>query len=126
MEIRILENDAVEAHYDGLTVRTAQDGSAPAPFDVFLASLGTCAGFYISRFCRLRGIPTEGIRITQLSDQDPDTHMVRTVEIDVALPGNFPERYREAILRAAGQCTVKRHLAVPPVIIVREVEPVEA
>jgi ribosomal protein S12 methylthiotransferase accessory factor len=52
--------------------------------------------------------------------------MVRTVEIDVALPGNFPERYREAILRAAGQCTVKRHLAVPPVIIVREVEPVEA
>ena len=126
MEIRLRENDVVEALFQGHRVRTAQDESAPAPFDLFLASLATCTGLYVSRFCTLRGIPIDGIRITQQTDRDPDTHLVRTVEIDVELPADFPERYRDAVLRAAGQCTVKRHLAVPPIISIKEVAPTQA
>jgi len=123
MEIRLPGNDVAEARFGEHTIRTAQDGSAPAPFDLFLASLGTCAGYFVARFCSQRGIPTEGIRITQVSERDEETHMVHRVEIEIELPEGFPERYREAVIRAAGQCTVKQHLASPPVIMMRTTEP---
>lgn len=126
MDIRLGDDESVEALFEGHRIATAQDGSKPAPFDLFLASLGTCAGYYVASFCRQRGIPTRGIRITQVSDRNEDTHMVGTVEIDVELPVDFPDRYREAVLRAAAQCTVKRHLAAPPAIIIKEVEPARA
>lgn len=126
MDISLRDDEAVEARFHGHTIQTAQDGSKPAPFDLFLASLGTCTGYYVARFCRLRSIPTDGIRITQISERDPDTHMVGTVEIDIELPESFPDRYRDAVLRAAKQCAVKRHLAAPPVIIIKETAPAGA
>ena len=110
----------VDAHFNGFTVKTDQpfagggENSAPAPFDYFLASLGTCAGIYISGFCRSRNIPTDNIRIIQKHEVDPTTHMVTRVTFDIQLPPDFPERYKPAVIRAAEMCKVKKHLEHPP------------
>ncbi len=112
----------VDAHLGSLTVQTDQSvyeggqGSAPSPFALFLASIGTCAGFYVLSFCRSREIPTEGIRLIERREVDPETHLVSRVLIEVQLPPEFPEKYKTAIIRAADQCTVKKHLEHPPAI----------
>jgi putative redox protein len=111
---------AVEAHHKGFVVRTDQpavdggEGSAPSPFDLFLASLGTCAGYYALRFCRERQLPTEGLSVTLSTERDPARKRLATVRIEIHLPEGFPEKYRAAILRAADQCTVKRHVVEAP------------
>lgn len=109
--------DAITA--DGMRITTNQDGSAPAPFGLFLASIGTCAGIYVLSFCRQRGLPTEGMRIVQRMDVNPLTHMVDRVELDIQLPPDFPERYKEAVVRSAELCAVKKHLENPPAFEVR-------
>jgi ribosomal protein S12 methylthiotransferase accessory factor len=91
---------------------------APAPFDLFLASLATCAGIYVLGFCQARGLPTEGIEITQRHDHDAEGHLVR-VGLDLSLPASFPEKYRVAVTRAAENCKVKKALLAPPEIVVR-------
>ena len=125
MTIEFPGGDRVDARYGGMTVVTNQDGSAPAPFDLFLASIGTCAGFYASRFCRQRGIPTEGMKITQRATVDPATHLIDRIDLSIELPPGFPEQYRDAIVRSAQLCAVKKHLENPPEIQVRTVSLVE-
>ena len=92
--------------------------SAVAPFDLFLASLGTCAGIYVAGFCQARGIPTEGIEIVQHNEFDPETHMLTSVAMELMLPAGFPEKYVPAVVRAAEGCKVKKMLAAPPVVAV--------
>lgn len=110
----------VDAHFSGYTVITDQppagggEGSAPAPFSVFLASIATCAGIYVLGFCRQRGLPTEGIRIVQRAHNNPATGMVDSIDIAIQVPESFPEKYYEALVRAADQCKVKKHLENPP------------
>ena len=116
MDISIQDSDRIEARFDGLTVTTAQDGSAPAPFDLFLASIGTCGAFYVAKFCKQRNIPTDGIKVRQTFDRDPESRMVTRIDLELDLPDSFPEKYRQAAVRAAGQCSVKKNLAVPPAI----------
>ena len=116
MDISIQDSDRIEARFDGLTVTTAQDGSAPAPFDLFLASIGTCGAFYVSKFCKQRNISTDGIKVRQTFQRDPDSRMVTRIDLELDLPDNFPEKYRQAAVRAAGQCSVKKTLAAPPAI----------
>jgi ribosomal protein S12 methylthiotransferase accessory factor len=89
-------------------------GTAPEPFKLFLASIGTCAGIYVLGFCESRGIPTEGISITQSNHWDKEQRRVTHVGLRVHLPPSFPEKYKEAVLRAAEHCTVKRNIAAPP------------
>ncbi|HEX7939840.1 MAG TPA: OsmC family protein [Gemmatimonadaceae bacterium] len=96
------------------------EASAPSPFTLFLASIGACAGFYVQSFCARRAIPTAGIRVVQRNHVAPDG-MVDRIDIDVELPPEFPEHYRDAVVRAADQCTVKKHLLHPPVTSVRAV-----
>jgi ribosomal protein S12 methylthiotransferase accessory factor len=114
----------VDAHFHSFTVHTDQpilaggEASAPTPFATFLASLGTCAGFYVLSFCQRRGIATEGIRLVQQTETDRDTGMVRVVRLDIELPAGFPEQYRAAVVRAAEQCAVKKHLEHPPAFTV--------
>lgn len=110
----------VDGHIGRFIVPTDQPpgATAPSPFALFLASIGACAGFYVQSFCARRNIPTDGIRVVQRNHVAPDG-MVDRVDIDVELPAEFPERYREAVIRAADQCTVKKHLEHPPVIGVR-------
>ncbi len=114
MSITFPGGQAVTAQYGPMTIKTNQDGSAPAPFALFLASIGTCAGIYVLSFCQQRGLNTEGLEIIQHMTADPLTHMVNKINLEIKLPGDFPDKYREAVIRAADQCAVKKHLANPP------------
>jgi len=110
----------VDAHFGPYTVPTDQPpqaggaGSAPTPFATFLASIGTCAGIYVLGFCQQRGIPTDGIKIIQRMEVDRATGMTTKVYLDIQLPPDFPEKYKDAVIRSADQCAVKKHLAHPP------------
>lgn len=127
MEVRFPGGVAVEAIHAGMTIRTDQPaaagggGSAPSPFDLFLVSIATCAGFYALRFCQERGLPTEGLGVTMDWERSPETKLISKIRISVKLPQAFPEKYRPAILRATDQCAVKKHLAAPPEIEVEAV-----
>lgn len=115
----------VDAHFGPYTVMTDQppqgggEGSAPTPFALFLASLGTCAGIYVVGFCRQRDLSTEGIRIVQRMGHDPLTGKMNRVDMDIQVPADFPEKYHEALIRAASQCAVKKQLENPPAIEVK-------
>ncbi len=111
----------VDAHFSGFTVPTDQppDNSAPTPFATFLASIGTCAGIYVLGFCQQRGIDTTGMRIVQNAQRDRMTGMVTRISLDIQLPAGFPEKYKEAVIRAADQCAVKKHLEHPPAFEVK-------
>ncbi len=117
----------VDAQFGPHTIATdqpAQAGgadSAPAPFALFLASIGTCAGIYVLGFCRQRGLSTDGIRIVQRMERDPRTGLVATVALDIEVPPTFPDKYHDALVRAANQCAVKKHLETPPRFEVRTV-----
>jgi len=110
----------VHAHFGPFTVESDQpksnggEGAAPTPFQLFLASLATCAGYYVLGFCKMRGIPTEGIRLTQKIESDPATKMVSKVRVEIQLPPDFPKQYSSAVIRAAESCLVKKHLEKPP------------
>ncbi len=122
MEMKIVfpGNQRVDALYNGFSVRTDQpvmgggDGSAPTPFDTFLASLGTCAGIYVLGFCRQRGLSTDGIELTQRMEYDPRKRMIGRIEIEIAVPPEFPEKYHEALVNSASLCAVKKHMQDPP------------
>jgi ribosomal protein S12 methylthiotransferase accessory factor len=115
MEIVFPGGARVDAVVDGMVIRTNQDGSDPSPFSLFLASMGTCAGIYVLSFCRQRGLPTEGLKIIQRMDVNPATRLVDRVELDIQLPAGFPEQYKDAVIRSAELCAVKKHLENPPV-----------
>ena len=110
----------VDAHFRGHTLPTDQpaggggEDSAPMPFEVFLASIGTCAGIYILGFCRQRGIPTEGIRIVQSHIANPTTGMMEKIGMEIQVPPTFPKQYLEALIRSAELCKVKKTLENPP------------
>jgi ribosomal protein S12 methylthiotransferase accessory factor len=127
MQIRFPGGMRVDAAFGGHTVHTDQseksggEGAAPSPFDLFLASIGTCAGYYVLAFCRKREIPTEGIELALRTEPGPEGKGVARIGIEIRLPGSFPERYVDACVRASEQCTVKRHLASPPEIVLEAV-----
>jgi putative redox protein len=110
----------VDARFGAFTVHTDQtthdggDGLAPSPFDLFLAATATCAGFYVHSFCRQRGIATAGLHLVQRLEVDPASGHVTKILIEIQLPPDFPQKYRTAVVRAAEQCTVKKHLEQPP------------
>ncbi len=120
MKIDFPGGKRVDAHFADFVLKTDQppqsggDGSAPTPFQTFLASIGTCAGIYVLGFCQQRGIPTDGIQIIQRMDVDRATGMVNKISLDIQLPANFPEKYKDAVIRSADQCAVKKHIAHPP------------
>jgi ribosomal protein S12 methylthiotransferase accessory factor len=110
----------VNANYKGYTTQTDQpvtaggDGSAPAPFDLFLASIGTCAGLYVLRFCQERNIPSDNARIVLTTERNDKTKMIEKINIDIKLPDGFPEKYMKAVVSAANKCPVKNHILNPP------------
>jgi putative redox protein len=132
MEIRFPGGVAVEAVEKGFTIRTDQPvlaggaGSAPSPFDLFLASIGTCAGFYALRFCQERQLSTTGLSVSLAAERDAEKKRVKRIHIEIDLPDAFPEKYRGAILRAVDQCTVKRLILEPPEFDVAVATPVMA
>ena len=110
----------VDAHYGDRVVQTDQsvrnggEGSAPEPFDLFFVSIATCVGIYVLEFCTARDLDTTGLGVQLRSEYDPDRKRHVSVLVDITLPAGFPDKYRNAILRAADLCTVKKHILQPP------------
>ena len=110
----------VDAHFGPYTVMTDQpaagggSASAPAPYSLFLASIGTCAGIYILGFCNQRQLPTEGIRIIQRMETNRMTGMLEQLDLEIQVPPDFPEKYYQALVRSAEQCKVKQTIDNPP------------
>lgn len=107
----------VDAHFRGHSVQTDQPTTdlAPMPFELFLASIGTCAGIYVLGFCQQRNLPTEGIRIIQHNHPNPATGMMDKIDLEIQVPSTFPEQYHAALVRSAELCKVKKTLEHPPV-----------
>jgi len=120
MEINFPGGKKVNAEYKGFTIKTDQstreggDASAPEPFTLFLASIGTCAGIYVLNFCQNRNIPSDEIKIFLKLKKNKDTHMIENIIFDINLPKSFPDSYLKAMIRAINLCTVKKHLDKPP------------
>lgn len=117
----------VDASFEGFEIATDQcvdsggDGSAPEPFDYFLASLATCAGIYVLGFCQKRNIPYDGVGLRQSWEREEKTNRLSNVRISIEVPGNFPDKYHKALVRAASQCSVKKTLENPPEFVVETV-----
>jgi ribosomal protein S12 methylthiotransferase accessory factor len=128
MTVEFPGGSRVNARFGSFTVETDQpkayggEDTAPSPFQVFLASLATCAGFYVLGFCKMRQISPEGIRLVQKIEQNPETKMVSKIRIEIQLPPDFPQQYASAVIRAAESCLVKKHLEHPPSFEVVTVE----
>lgn len=97
------------------------EDSAVSPFELFLASLATCAGIYVKGFCDNRGIDTSGVSLIQHHEFD-EKGMLTSVDIDILLPQGFPEKYQEALIHVAGLCKVKQTMANPPAVSVKAVQ----
>jgi putative redox protein len=121
MEITFDGGKLVTAHTHGHSITTDQPvenggaNTAPTPFDLFLASIGTCAGIYVKSFCDNRKIPTDKISIIQTSEFNKETGLPVNISIDIKLPADFPEKYRESLIGVANLCKVKKSIANPPV-----------
>jgi ribosomal protein S12 methylthiotransferase accessory factor len=121
MEVTFDGGKVITAHINGHTLKTDQPlssggmNSAPSPFELFLAAIGTCAGIYVKTFCDQREIPTENISIVQSAEYDKATGLPVNIKINIQLPKDFPDKYKEAVIKAADQCKVKKTIANPPV-----------
>lgn len=120
VEVSFPGGKKVDAHLKGFTISTDQpvagggENSAPSPFDLFLASIATCAGIYAVSFCQSKGLNTEGLKLEMDGDRNPETGLIGNIKLNLTLPADFPEKYKPAIEKSMGLCTVKKHLADAP------------
>ena len=134
MEIKVnfLDNLRLEAKFDDFTVVADQpirykgDGSAPGPFDYFLASSALCAAYFVKLYCQTRSIPTENIRLSQNNIVDPDNRYNQIFKIQVELPADISDKDRRGILRSIERCTVKKVVQTGPEFVIEEVESLDA
>jgi len=134
MEIKVnfLDNLRLEAKFDDFTVIADQpirykgDGSAPGPFDYFLASSSLCAAYFVKLYCETRNIPTENIRLSQNNIVDPENRYNQIFKIQVELPADISEKDRLGILRSIDRCTVKKVVQTGPEFVIEEVENLDA
>lgn len=110
----------VDAEYKGRLIQTDQpvyqggEGTAAAPFDLFLASIATCSGLYVLFFCQKRGIPIDNASVVMRTERNPEKKMIEKIVVEVYLPPEFPEKYKSAVLKAVDTCSVKAHMINPP------------
>lgn len=120
MEITFDGGKVITAHINGHLIRTDQPldngggNTAPAPFDLFLASIGTCAGIYVKSFCDRRQIPSDKIKIVQTTEIDAIKNLPSAIKLEIQLPPEFPEKYRDAVINAADLCLVKKTIINKP------------
>ena len=134
MEIKVnyLDNLRQEAKFDDFSVIADQpirykgDGSAPGPFDYFLASSALCAAYFVKVYCAARDIPTDNIRLSQNNIVDPENRYKQIFKIQVELPADISEKDRQGILRSIDRCTVKKVIQTGPEFIIEEVESIDA
>ena len=127
MKVSFPGGKRVNANYEGFEIATDQavesggEGTAPEPYDYFLASLATCAGIYVLGFCQKRDLPSDGISLSQSWEREEKTRRLTNVRIAIEVPADFPDKYRHALVRVANQCTVKKTLENPPEFTVETV-----
>lgn len=134
MEIKVnfLDKLRLEAKFDDFTVIADQpirykgDGSAPGPFDYFLASSALCAAYFVKLYCNTRNIPTENIRMSQNNIVDPEDRYRQIFKIQVELPPDISAKDRQGILRSIERCTVKKVVQTGPEFVIEEVENLDA
>ncbi|MDR2307911.1 MAG: OsmC domain/YcaO domain-containing protein [Paucimonas sp.] len=134
MEIKVnfLDNLRLEAKFDDFTVIADQpirykgDGSAPGPFDYFLASSALCAAYFVKLYCQTRDIPTENIRLSQNNIVDPENRYNQIFKIQVELPEDISEKDRQGILRSIDRCTVKKVVQTGPEFVIEQVDNLDA
>ncbi len=134
MEIKVnfLDNLRLEAKFDDFTVVADQpirykgDGSAPGPFDYFLASSALCAAYFVKLYCQARDIPTEHIRLSQNNIVDPENRYKQMFKIQVELPDDISDKDRQGILRSVERCTVKRVVQNNPDFVIEAVDNLDA
>lgn len=120
MKITFDGGTKVTAHYKDFAIYTDQpltsggDNTAPSPFDLFLGSIGTCAGFFVSRFCQQREISTEGLELDLEFNRNESSGLITDIIINLKLPATFPSKYKKALLGVIDSCTVKKHIINPP------------
>jgi len=114
----------VDAKFGDFVIKTDQpvyqggEGTAPSPFDLFLASIATCAGYYVLVFCQSRGLSYENISIDLQKERNPETKRIEKIFIQINLPADFPEKYKSAAIKSVNSCAVKIHMQNPPEFIV--------
>lgn len=121
-DIKVVYGEGLEVNvsYKGFLIKTDQPvhqgggGTAPSPFDLFLASLAACAGFYALEFCRAREIPTAGLGVSLSTEKGAVSKMIDKITVHLDLPAGFPDRYKAAIVKAVDHCTVKAHILRAP------------
>ncbi|MEZ2745885.1 OsmC domain/YcaO domain-containing protein [Halopseudomonas bauzanensis] len=134
MEIKVnfLDNLRLEAKFDDFTVVADQpirykgDGSAPGPFDYFLASSALCAAYFVKLYCSTRNIPTDNIRLSQNNIVDPENRYKQIFKIQVELPADISDKDRQGILRSIERCTVKKVVQTGPEFVIEEVDNLDA
>ncbi|MFC2168492.1 OsmC family protein [Acidobacteriota bacterium] len=115
----------VYAEYEDFVIKTDQpvyqggEGTAPAPFDLFLASIATCAGYYVLVFCQSRGLSLENVSIVQKKARNTETKRIEKIYLDINLPSDFPEKYKGAVIKSVNSCAVKIHMQNPPEFVVQ-------
>ncbi|MBL6988524.1 MAG: OsmC family protein [Bacteriovoracaceae bacterium] len=120
IDVKFLEGQNLEASFKEFKVVSDQSKvvggqeNAPEPFDYFLSSMALCAGFYVRAFCGKRDIATDGIKISQVDTKDETNKYKRRIEINIELPSNFPDKYRQSVKLAAEQCAVKKAIEAAP------------
>lgn len=114
----------VDAKVDGMIIHTDQSvenggqGAAPEPFQFFLISIATCAGIYALEFCQARELPVQDMALTMSYEFDEKNELCEKMNIDLSTPPEFPERYKKAIVRVMGLCSVKKQIMNPPEFVI--------
>ncbi|MDO9599641.1 MAG: OsmC domain/YcaO domain-containing protein [Azoarcus sp.] len=134
MEIKVnfLDKLRLEAKFDDFTVVADQpirykgDGSAPGPFDYFLASSALCAAYFVKLYCETRNIPTDNIRLAQNNIVDPENRYKQLIKIQIELPADISAKDRQGILRSIDRCTVKKVVQTGPEFVIEEVANLDA
>lgn len=119
-QVRFSGGMKVEAQMNGTLIKTDQpvdeggEGTAPQPFQLFLASIATCAAVYAVSFCEARKVSTDGMSLSMSGELGPDNKLYTKLSLHLTLPEGFPEKYRASILRVMDLCTVKKQIFNPP------------
>lgn len=120
IEVSFPGGKRIDAKIGNFTIHTDQSikyggaASAPEPFDLFLASIASCAGIFAWNFCQSRNLSTTGIGLSMECVRDEKKKLISEMKIQLKLPEGFPEKYRDGIIRAMGLCAVKRHILDAP------------
>jgi len=120
MKVTFPGGKRADAEYKGFVIKTDQpvyaggNGTAPAPFDLFLASIATCAGLYVLAFCQNRDIPLDEASVVMRMHKSAEKKMIEKIDIELQLPPEFPKKYERAVIRSVDTCAVKAHILDAP------------